>query len=77
MKSNLLPAMIIGLLISMAAPTRGVDTVDDPYYGTSQHASTEQYHWTDGYGSYRNSNDASYNPNQVEDGNWQLMPMSQ
>jgi hypothetical protein len=31
---------------------RGVDTVNDPYYGTSQHASTEPYHWTDGYGSY-------------------------
>jgi hypothetical protein len=52
---------------------RGVDTVNDPYYGTSQHASTEQYHWTDGYGNYRNSNDASFNPNHVENGDWQLM----
>ena len=52
---------------------RGVDTVDDPYYGTSQHAYTEKYHWTDGYGSYRNSNDATYNPNQTENGNWQVM----
>jgi hypothetical protein len=52
---------------------RGVDTVNDPYYGTSQHASTEQYHWTDGYGSYRNSNDASYDANRSEVGSWQLM----
>jgi hypothetical protein len=53
---------------------RGVDTVDDPYYGTSQHASTERYHWTDGYGSYRHANDPGANPNQTESGNWQLMP---
>jgi len=52
---------------------RGVDTMDDPYYGTSQHAYTEKYHWTDGYGSYRNSNEAGYDPNQHEKGNWQLM----
>ena len=52
---------------------RGVDTVDDPYYGTSQHASTEQFHWTDGYGNYRNSNETSYDPNRTEAGNWQLM----
>jgi hypothetical protein len=52
---------------------RGVDTVDDPYYGTSQHASTEKFHWTDGYGSYRHSNSVSYDPNHTEVGNWQLM----
>jgi hypothetical protein len=52
---------------------RGVDTVDDPYYGTSQHSYNEKYHWTDGYGSYRNANDPTYNPNQNENGNWQLM----
>jgi hypothetical protein len=52
---------------------RGVDTVDDAYYGTSQHSYNEQYHWTDGYGSYRNSNEPGYNPNQQENGNWQLM----
>ena len=56
---------------------RGVDTTDDPYYGTSQHSSTEQYHWTDGYGNYRNSNDASYDPNHAETGDWQLMQNSQ
>ena len=52
---------------------RGVDTVDDPYYGTSQQSSNQQYHWTDGYGSYRNTNDPSYDPNQHENGDWQLM----
>ena len=52
---------------------RGVETTDDPYYGTSQHANTESYHWTDGYGSYRNTNDGSANPNQTETGNWTLM----
>lgn len=56
---------------------RGVDTTDDPYYGTSQHSSSETYHWTDGYGSYRNSNEGSYDPNQKESGNWQLMKGSQ
>jgi hypothetical protein len=56
---------------------RGVDTTDDPYYGTSQHSANESYHWTDGYGSYRNANDSSYNPNQNENGNWQLMKQSQ
>jgi hypothetical protein len=52
---------------------RGVETVDDPYYGTSQHSINEQYHWTDGYGNYRNSNDASYDPNRHDNGDWQLM----
>ena len=52
---------------------RGVDTVEDPYYGTSQHSYTQEFHWTDGYGSYRNSNNAGYDPNQTEVGNWQLM----
>jgi hypothetical protein len=55
---------------------RGVDTVDDPYYGRSQHASTEKYHWTDGYGSYRNSNDPHFDPRNTESGDWQLMPAS-
>lgn len=53
---------------------RGVVTVDDPYYGTSQHSANEQYHWTDGYGNYRNSNNASYDPNHSEVGSWQAMP---
>jgi hypothetical protein len=52
---------------------RGVDTTDDPYYGTSQHSYDNAYHWTDGYGGYRDSNDPSYNPGQSETGNWTLM----
>jgi hypothetical protein len=52
---------------------RGVETVDDPYYGTSQHSYDQQFHWTDGYGTYRHSNDATYDPNHTEVGNWQLM----
>ena len=52
---------------------RGVDTVNDPYYGTSQHSSTEQYHWTDGYGSYRHSNDSTADPNHTEVGSWTRM----
>ncbi len=52
---------------------RGVETVNDPYYGTSQHSINEQYHWTDGYGNYRNSNDATYDPNHHENGDWTLM----
>ena len=53
---------------------RGVDTVDDPYWGTSQHSSTEKHHWTDGYGSYRNSSAGDYDPNKSEKGQWTLMP---
>jgi hypothetical protein len=56
---------------------RGVETMNDPVTGTSQHALSEQYHWTDGYGNYRNSNDASFNPNHVENGDWQLMTPAQ
>jgi hypothetical protein len=52
---------------------RGVMTVDDPYYGTSQQSNTKQFHWTDGYGAYRSSNDATYDPNRTEVGNWQQM----
>ena len=57
---------------------RGVETTDDPYYGTSQHATSESYHWTDGYGGYRNTNDPGANPNVTEgSGTWTLMPPSQ
>ncbi len=56
---------------------RGVETMNDPVTGTSQHSLAEQYHWTDGYGNYRNSNDASYNPNHNENGDWQLMTPAQ
>jgi hypothetical protein len=53
---------------------RGVDTVDDPYWGTSQHSSLEKHHWTDGYGSYRSSNAADYDPNRSEASGWTIMP---
>ena len=52
---------------------RGVDTMNDPYTGTSQHSSSEQYHWTDGYGNYANSNDSSFDPNQTSNITWQQM----
>ncbi len=52
---------------------RGVDTMNDPYTGTSQHSSSEQYHWTDGYGNYTHSNDSSFNPNQTSSITWQQM----
>ncbi len=52
---------------------RGVDTVNDPLWGTSQHSFAEKYHWTDGYGNYRNANDPTYDPNRHENGGWQLM----
>jgi hypothetical protein len=56
---------------------RGVDTTVDPLYGTSQHSFNDQYHWTDGYGNYRNSSDINYDPNHHEVGSWQLMPLAQ
>ena len=52
---------------------RGVETVDDPYWGTTQRSVTEEYHWTDGYGSYKDSNDPTYDPNKQERTAWQLM----
>ncbi len=55
---------------------RGVVTVDDPAYGTSQRSANQQFHWTDGYGNYRDSNDNSYDPNRTEVGSWQEMPAS-
>lgn len=52
---------------------RGVETVSDPYYGTSQQSNNQSFHWTDGYGTYRSSNDVTYDPNRSEVGNWTLM----
>jgi hypothetical protein len=42
---------------------RGVETMKDPYWGTSQQSSMNSHHWTDGQGNYRSSNDPSFNPN--------------
>jgi hypothetical protein len=52
---------------------RGVETVADPYYGTSQQDANAQYHWTDGYGGYRDANDPTYDPNHTEVGSWTPM----
>jgi hypothetical protein len=48
---------------------KGVDTVKDPLWGTSQHSYTEQYHYTDGFGNYKHTND----PNANLGPDWQLM----
>lgn len=53
---------------------RGVETVADPYYGESKQDSNYQYHWTDGFGSYRHSNDPFFNPNIGSNQSWTLMP---
>jgi len=53
---------------------RGTERVKDPYYGTSEQDYTYKYHWTDGSGSYRHSNDAGFNPNIGSTGaTWQMM----
>jgi hypothetical protein len=52
---------------------RGTEKMDDPYWGTSERSYNNQYHWTDGNGSYQDTNDGSYDPNQHLNGDWQLM----
>ena len=52
---------------------RGVETVNDPYTGTSQQDYNYQYHWTDGSGNYQHSNDPFFNPNIGSGLNWTLM----
>lgn len=52
---------------------RGVETVQDPYQGTSQQDANFQYHWTDGFGNYHHSNDPFFNPNQESNQSWTLM----
>ncbi len=49
------------------------ETYVDPYTGTSQQSSSYDYIWTDGYGNYRPSNEASYNPNIGSNQSWTLM----
>jgi len=51
---------------------RGVETVDDPYYGKSQQDNS-QYHWTNGSGEYQHSNDPFFNPNIGSTQNWTIM----
>lgn len=54
---------------------RGVETMKDPYWGTSQQSYNQKHHWTDGHGNYRSSNDSTYNPNVGAGGGvtWQRM----
>lgn len=54
---------------------RGVETMKDPYWGTSQRSYNQKYHWTDGHGNYRSSNDSTWNPNVGAGGGvtWQRM----
>ena len=54
---------------------RGTTRMEDPYWGTSDRDSNYRYHWTDGQGNYRASNDSTFNPNIGAGGgpNWQRM----
>jgi len=54
---------------------RGVDTVNDPGTGgTTQLSNLGQYHFTDGFGNYRTSDNPNYTPEQAgEVGSWTLM----
>lgn len=52
---------------------RGVESVEDRYWGESEQSYHYEYHWTDGSGNYRHSNDAGFNPNIGSRVNWQLM----
>ncbi len=54
---------------------RGTTRMEDPYWDTSDRDSNYRYHWTDGQGNYRASNDASFDPNIGTGGgpNWQRM----
>lgn len=54
---------------------RGTEKVKDPYWGESEQSYNQRYHWTDGQGNYRSSNDAGYNPNVGAGGGptWQQM----
>ncbi|HVF64107.1 MAG TPA: hypothetical protein VNE58_08940 [Casimicrobiaceae bacterium] len=54
---------------------RGTERMKDPYWGESERSYHQRYHWTDGHGNYRSSNDASFNPNVGAGGgvNWQRM----
>jgi hypothetical protein len=52
---------------------RGTERMEDPYWGTSEHSYNNQYHWTDGQGSYQHSNDSTFDPNLNSNQNWQRM----
>lgn len=54
---------------------RGTQRMNDPYWGQSEQSNQQRYHWTDGSGNYRSSNDPTFNPNIGGGGgpNWQRM----
>jgi hypothetical protein len=54
---------------------RGVERVSNPYGGESEVSPQNRYHWTDGSGNYRGSNDPGFNPNVSSGGgtSWQRM----
>jgi hypothetical protein len=54
---------------------RGVDTVNDPSNGgTTQLSNLGQYHFTDGFGNYRTTDDPNYTPEKAgEVGTWTPM----
>ena len=54
---------------------RGVDTVNDPSTGgTTQLSNLGQYHFTDGFGNYRTTDDPNYTPEKAgEVGSWTAM----
>jgi len=54
---------------------RGVDTVNDPSTGgTTQLSNLGQYHFTDGFGNYRTTDDPNYTPEKAgEVGSWTQM----
>lgn len=58
---------------------RGVDTVNDPSTGgTTQLSNLSQYHFTDGFGNYRTSDDPNYTPETSgEVGSWTQMTLAQ
>jgi hypothetical protein len=58
---------------------RGVNTLNDPSTGgTTQLSNLGQYHFTDGFGNYRTSDDPNYTPEKAgEVGTWQLMTLAQ
>jgi hypothetical protein len=58
---------------------RGVDTVNDPSNGgTTQLSNLGQYHFTDGFGNYRTTDDPNYTPEKAgEVGSWTQMTAAQ
>ena len=57
---------------------RGVDTLNDPSTGgTTQLSNLGQYHFTDGFGNYRTTDDPNYTPEKAgEVGSWSQMSVA-